>query len=75
MTTRLRTPRLVALFAAGWALLNFPLLTLWDRGLAVAGIPLLPLAVFVGWGVLIALAAWVAEAPGRDEPVVHHADH
>jgi hypothetical protein len=67
MTGRLRTPRLVALFAAGWALLNFPLLTLWDRGLTVAGIPLLPLAVFAGWGVLIALAAWVAEAPGRDD--------
>lgn len=68
VTGRLRTPRLVALFAAGWALLNFPLLTLWDRGLTIAGIPLLPLAVFVGWGVLIALAAWVAEVPGRDAP-------
>lgn len=67
MPERLRTPRLVALFAAGWALLNFPLLTLWDRGVALAGIPLLPLALFGGWAVLIALAAWVAEAPADDD--------
>lgn len=67
MPERLRTPRLVALFAAGWALLNFPLLTLWDRGVALAGIPLVPLALFGGWAVLIALAAWVAEAPADDD--------
>ncbi len=66
MSQRLRQPRLVALFAAGWALLNFPLLTLWDRPVTVAGLPLLPLALFGGWAVLIALAAWVAEAPGDD---------
>jgi hypothetical protein len=62
MPERLRHQRLVALFAAGWALLNFPLLTLWDRPVTVAGLPLLPLALFLGWAVLIALAAWVAEA-------------
>jgi len=65
---RPRTPRLVALFAAGWALLNFPLLTLWDRGVTVAGLPLLPLALFGGWFVLIVLAAWIAERPGDDGP-------
>ncbi len=63
MSARLRNPRLVALFAAGWALLNFPLLALWDRPVTVAGIPLLPLAIFGGWALLIAVAAWVAEAP------------
>lgn len=63
MSERLRHQRLVALFAAGWALLNFPLLTLWDRPVTLAGLPLLPLALFTGWAVLIALAAWVAEAP------------
>ena len=67
MPERLRHPRLVALFAAGWALLNFPLLTLWDRPLTVFGLPLLPLALFAGWALLIALAAWVAEAPDDDE--------
>jgi hypothetical protein len=62
MSERLRNQRLFALFAAGWALLNFPLLTLWDRPVAVAGLPLLPLAMFGGWALLIAVAAWVAES-------------
>ena len=53
--------RLLALFAAGWALLNVPLLTLWDRDATLLGVPLLPAALFVGWGVLIALAGWIAE--------------
>lgn len=67
MSERLRHPRLVALFAAGWALLNFPLLALWDRPASVFGIPLLPLALFGGWALLIALAAWIAEAPEDDD--------
>jgi len=66
MSARLRNQRLLAVFAAGWLLLNFPLLTLWDRPLAVAGIPLLPLALFGGWALLIGAAAWIAEAPGDD---------
>ena len=53
--------RLLALFAAGWALLNVPLLTLWDRDATLLGVPLLPAALFLGWGVLIALAGWIAE--------------
>ena len=36
MSQRLRSQRLLALFAAGWLLLNFPLLTLWDRDVLVA---------------------------------------
>ena len=63
----LRNQRLLALFGAGWLLLNFPLLTLWDRGVTVAGIPLLPAALFGGWALLIAVAAWIAEAPGPDD--------
>jgi hypothetical protein len=58
----MRSQRLLALFALGWLLLNFPLLAIWDRDVQVWGIPLLPLAVFVGWGALIALAAWVLES-------------
>jgi hypothetical protein len=57
-----RSPRLLALFALGWLLLNFPLLAIWDRDMRLWGIPLLPLAVFVAWGVLIVLAAWVLES-------------
>ena len=67
MSNALRNQRLLALFAAGWLLLNFPLLTLWDRGVTVAGIPLLPAAVFIGWAVLIGVAAWIVEAPGADD--------
>lgn len=67
MPESLRHQRLVALFAAGWLLLNFPLLTLWDRGVSVAGLPLLPLALFGGWAALIGAAAWVAESgPSED---------
>ena len=57
----LTAQRLLALFALGWLLLNFPLLGLWDRDVRVAGIPLLPAALFVGWAVLIGLLAWVVE--------------
>jgi hypothetical protein len=67
MSERLRHQRLVALFAAGWALLNFPLLALWDRPAVLLGIPLLPLALFAGWALLIGLAAWLAEAPEDDD--------
>ena len=62
VSQRLRSQRLLALFALGWLLLNFPLLTLWDRGVLVAGLPLLPLALFAGWAALIGAAAWVCEA-------------
>jgi hypothetical protein len=67
MSDKLRNQRLIALFAAGWLALNFPLLTLWDRGVSVAGLPLLPTAVFCGWAVLIGVAAWITEAPGSDD--------
>ncbi|RYZ06555.1 MAG: hypothetical protein EOO24_11630 [Comamonadaceae bacterium] len=61
-----RAQRLLGLFAAGWLLLNVPMVTLWDLPVFVFGLPLMPLALFAGWGVLIALAAWVAESRGGD---------
>ena len=67
MIQRLRAQRLLALFAFGWLLLNFPLLTLWDRGVLVAGLPLLPLALFAGWAALIGATAWICRADD-DEP-------
>ena len=57
----LSAQRLLVLFTAGWLLLNFPLLALWDRDVLVLGLPLFPFALFVGWGILIALLAWVVE--------------
>ncbi|VTU36224.1 hypothetical protein H4CHR_03860 [Variovorax sp. PBS-H4] len=59
-----KSQRLLGLCALGWLLLNVPLLTLWDRPVMVWGLPLMPLALFAGWAVLIACAAWIAETPG-----------
>lgn len=60
----LTAQRLLALFILGWLLLNFPLLALWDRDVVVFGIPLLPLAIFVAWALLIAAVAWILERGG-----------
>ena len=57
----LAAQRLVALFFAGWALFNFPLLALWDHDARVWGLPLFPLALFLIWGLLIMALAWVVE--------------
>lgn len=61
MLRALLTQRLWAVFVAGWALLNFPLLTLWGQEARVAGLPLLPVALFLIWAGLIALVAWLVE--------------
>ena len=53
--------RLVALFVAGWGLLNFPLLALWDVDATVLGLPLFPAALFALWTGLIAGLAWLLE--------------
>jgi hypothetical protein len=57
--------RLVALFFSGMVLFNFPLLALWDRDLTLLGLPLFPTALFVGWGVLIAVLSWTVERIDR----------
>ena len=61
MLKGLGSQRLVALFAGGWVLFNFPLLGLWDRDATVWGIPLFPAALFLLWGGLIAALAWLME--------------
>mgnify|MGYP000868886598 CR=1 FL=1 len=53
--------RLLALAAFGWLALNPPLLALWDLDASVLGVPAMLLALFGGWGALIAVAAWIAE--------------
>ena len=63
MLKGLGSQRLVALFAGGWVLFNFPLLGLWDRDATVWGIPLFPAALFLLWGGLIAALAWLMERP------------
>ena len=61
----LGTQRLLALFLAGWLLFSFPLLSLWDRDATVLGVPLFPAALFVLWGLLIAVLAWLMERPDQ----------
>ena len=55
--------RLVAVYFAGWVLLGWPLLMLWDVDTTLGGLPLLPTMLFVVWAVLIAAMAWVLERP------------
>ncbi|MEZ5705802.1 MAG: hypothetical protein R3E56_11295 [Burkholderiaceae bacterium] len=61
MRQGLKAQRLLALFFAGLALFNFPLLALWDVDAQVWGLPLFPVALFVLWSVLIAALAWIIE--------------
>lgn len=71
MLEALMAQRLVALFWAALALLNFPLLALWDHDTRWFGLPLFPLALFALWALLIGVLAWVVERspePGKDAP-------
>lgn len=63
----LRAQRLLALFASGWLLFNFPLLGLWDRDATLLGIPLFPAALFILWALLIAVLVWQMERPGQTQ--------
>jgi hypothetical protein len=61
MSPRLGRQRLLALFAAGLAGLNFPLLALWDHEARVAGVPFFPAALFIVWGALIVALGLLVE--------------
>ena len=62
-----RLQRLLALFAAGVLLFNFPLLKLWLTDATVGGLPLLPVALFGAWALLIGVLAWLLERRGHRE--------
>ena len=57
--------RLLAVFAVGALLLNFPLLALWDIRATVMDIPVFPVALFGVWALLIGLLGWMVD---RREP-------
>jgi len=57
--------RLVAVFIAGVLLLNFPLLSLFDRPIILFGLPLLHVYLFLVWGALIFAVGWIAERGAR----------
>lgn len=55
--------RLVAVFAMGVLLLDYPILSLFARPVDLGGIPLLYAYVFVTWTLLIGLMAYAVEHP------------
>jgi hypothetical protein len=59
MNSGLVGQRLVLVFVLGLVLLNEPVVSLFDRGQRVGGIPLLFLYLFLAWALLIGLMAWV----------------
>lgn len=59
--------RLVAVFLIGFVLLNYPILSLFDRPTELFGVPLLFLYVFAAWAGIIAVMAWVIEGSGSGE--------
>ena len=67
MGQRLMLQRLLALFGAGVLLFNFPLLRLWLSERTVFGLPLLPVALFGAWALLIALLAVLMERRPRGD--------
>ena len=60
---KLTGERLVAAFLCGCVLFNYPLLSLFDRGTDLFGIPLIFVYVFAAWAGLIAVMAWFIERP------------
>ena len=58
--------RLLALFGAGVLLFNFPLLKLWLSDSTAFDLPLLPVALFFAWALLIVLLALLMESPAED---------
>ena len=64
---RLMLQRLLALFGAGVLLFNFPLLRLWLSERTVFGLPLLPVALFSAWALLIGLLAVLMERRPRGD--------
>ena len=66
-TAASRMARLHGLAALGWLGLNFPLITLWDHRVTLLVLPLMALALFAGWAVLIGATAWIVERSGGDD--------
>jgi hypothetical protein len=67
----LEAQRLAGLFVAGWLLLDFPLLRLWEGG-SVFGLPRLPVALFVLWALLIVVLAVLMERGGDDDAMANN---
>jgi hypothetical protein len=62
---KLAGQRLLALFGLGWAIFNYPLLTLLGNAADCFGLPAAYVYVFAAWALLIFLMGWVAEHSHR----------
>jgi len=54
--------RLIALFALGCLLFNYPILSLFNAPAEVFGVPVLYAYIFAAWALLVGLMALVVEA-------------
>jgi hypothetical protein len=61
-----RTPRLIALFALGVALFNFPLLAVFNSPQMLFGVPVLYVYLFGAWLALILLVMRVVERQRKE---------
>ena len=59
---RLKGARLIATAALAMLLFNFPFVGVFDSTTLVAGAPLIWVYLFVVWGLLIALVAWIVRS-------------
>lgn len=53
------TEWLIAAFMLGAVFFDYPILSLFNKEGSVLGIPVLYVYIFVAWGGLIGLAAWI----------------
>ena len=60
--------RLVVLFLLGCVLLNFPVLSLFERAARLLGVPLLYLYIYGVWLLLIAAMALIIERRAEPRP-------
>ena len=58
---------LAVLFPLFTALLVWPLLTVANRPVLVAGVPALVLYLFIVWAVMVAVLAWASRRPGGED--------
>ena len=59
---------LIACFVLFAALLVWPLLTIPNRPVLIAGIPALVLYLFAVWAAIVAVLAWVAHRSAGEDP-------
>lgn len=53
--------KLVGIFLLGVVLFNYPVLALFNKAASALGIPVVYAYIFLAWGALIALTAWIVE--------------